>query len=240
MEEIQFRYSFACQFVADKNVIEIGFGAGYGVVDIAARADKYLGIDLLEVNRMLAKERLVDANLLDRANVVCGEATEIPVAATSADILIAFAMIYYVDVSKFFCEVNRVLKPDGRFVFCQTNPLAINFSPSRNTIAYYSRTEINHLLREQGFSCEIYGIPELDNSRSKKTSIMKKIKGFFKNWASGLYSYIRRRLTKYDYLPEKILLSETAPMLDKLRLVTKENEERVRILFVVATKMKSE
>ena len=29
-------------------------------------------------------------------------------------------------------------------------------------------------------------------------------------------------------------------MLDKLRLVTKENEERVRILFVVATKMKSE
>ena len=69
---------------------------------------------------------------------------------------------------------------------------------------------------------------------------MRKLKGFFKKRASGLYSYMRRRLTKYDYLPEKILLSETAPMLEKLRLVTKENEERVRILFVVATKMKSE
>jgi len=239
LKEIQLRYSFACQFVVAKNVVEIGYGAGYGVVDLATRAKSYLGIDLLESNKLLAETRLIAADLLGRAKVIRGEATEIPVADSSADVLIAFAMIYYIDVPTFFSEVFRVVKPGGTFVFCQTNPSAMNFSPSRNTILYYTRSEIIRLLSEAGFSSKIYGAPEPVDFTARKYVIFQKFKEMVKSAVPFLYSHIRRRLVKYEVLPENISLNEADPMLKNLQLVTEKNEESVRVLFVVASKLTS-
>ena len=240
LNEIQFRYSFACKFVSNKKVVEIGFGAGYGVVDLATRSRSYLGIDILDSNRLLAKKRLSEAGLLDRANVSRGDATEIPVADKSADILIAFAIIYYLDVPAFFAEARRVLKHNGSFVFCQTNPLAMNFSPSRNTVKYYKRDEIVSLLLEAGFSCQIYGISELDSFSANKYNISGKIKALFKHRMPVLYAYLRKALVKYEELPEKIFLNEADPRLKKLQVVTQKNESAVRILYVVASKLHEE
>lgn len=235
-EEIQLRYSFACQFVSEKRVVEVGYGAGYGIVDLASRAGSYFGVDLLESNKALAEDRLLKSGLLDRAEVICGEATNIPISNDNAEVLIAFAMIYYVDAMAFFSEVHRVLKPKGTFVFCQTNPSVINFSPSRNTVRYYTRQQLINLLKESGFSCNIYGIPEL-NEKSAKIIFVQRVKELIKKLAPRIYSQMRKKLVKYEMLPEHIAIDEAEPMLEKLRLVSASNEERVRILFVVATKL---
>ena len=49
-QEISTRYSFACQYIMSKDILEVGFGSGYGINALISKASSYHGIDYLKEN----------------------------------------------------------------------------------------------------------------------------------------------------------------------------------------------
>ena len=76
--------------VAGKRVLEVGYGTGHCVAQLAEAvgpAGKGFGIDLSEGMRARARELLEKEQLIDRVELVCGDATHIPYPDDSMDVV---------------------------------------------------------------------------------------------------------------------------------------------------------
>ena len=107
---------------AGESILEIGFGTGHTLVSLAKAVGpkgKVFGLDLSDQMAKLAKENLAKAGLLDRAKVRCGDATQLPYAASSMDgVFMSFTLELFdtPEIPKVLSECQRVLRPGGRIV----------------------------------------------------------------------------------------------------------------------------
>jgi SAM-dependent methyltransferase len=107
------RYLFAVQFVAGRDVIDVASGEGYGSALLSQAARSVVGVD-------------VDAPVVAHANrqygspsvsYLQGDATRLPCASASADVVVSFETIEHLENhAAFVAEVRRVLRPDGLFI----------------------------------------------------------------------------------------------------------------------------
>lgn len=104
------RYLFALQVCANKTVLDIACGDGYGSALLSSVAEHVTGVDISEEAVLAASENYGN-NKLDYRH---GSCTAIPLESSSVDVIISFETIeHFKDHTKFMSEVKRVLRPNG-------------------------------------------------------------------------------------------------------------------------------
>ncbi len=105
-----------------ETMLEIGFGTGHCLVELAKAVGpegKVYGIDLSEKMKELAAELLQKEGLADRAQLRCGDATQLPFDAQSCDgVFMSFTLELFdtPEIPQVLAQCWRVLKPGGRIV----------------------------------------------------------------------------------------------------------------------------
>jgi SAM-dependent methyltransferase len=112
------RYAFASRFSDGKNVLDAGCGTGYGAAELAGSAASVTGIDIAADAVELARSRYSGANL----RWSCGSCADLPFAADSFDLVVAFEVIEHLrQWPKLVSEARRVLSSGGCFIVSTPN-----------------------------------------------------------------------------------------------------------------------
>ncbi len=108
--------------VADRDVLEVGSGAGQCSRWIRAQGGRSFGLDLS--HRQLQHSRRIDTETGIVVPSVLGTATHLPFRAASFDIVFSsFGALQFIsDLDRAVAETARVLRPGGRFAFSITHP----------------------------------------------------------------------------------------------------------------------
>ena len=103
-------------------VLEIGFGTGYALREIACsvgETGKAYGIDVTPQMLEKTQKRLEKAGLLERVELHEGDARSMPYEDNLFDAVYVASTLELFDtpdIPKILAEIKRVLKPDGRLV----------------------------------------------------------------------------------------------------------------------------
>jgi len=108
--------------VADRDVLEVGSGAGQCSRWVRSHGGRAIGLDLSL--RQLQHSRRIDEQSGVHVPAVLGTATALPFAADRFDIVFcSFGALQFVhDIDEAVAETARVLRPGGRFAFSITHP----------------------------------------------------------------------------------------------------------------------
>ena len=138
----------------DTNALDIGCGGGMNLKRMLRLSPRgnISGIDISQES--LNKSRKVNAKELGkRCSVKYGSADAIPYDKNSFDIVTAFETIYFwKDLKKSFCEVWRVLKPNGTFLIAGElfDPDSV-WGKIVKGMSIYTPQEVEAFLLETGF-----------------------------------------------------------------------------------------
>jgi len=105
--------------LADGKVLEIGIGSGLNIPFYDARRVEHLwGLDP-SADMWAIAQKNAEAHHLDAEFIQSG-AESIPLANGSADtVVMTYTMCTIPEVEASLAEIRRVLKPDGRLLFCE-------------------------------------------------------------------------------------------------------------------------
>ena len=108
--------------VADRDVLEVGSGAGQCSRWVRTRGGRSVGLDLSP--RQLQHSRRLDLETGVAVPSVVGTATALPFADDSFDIVFSSfgALQFVADLDRAVAETARVLRPGGRYAFSITHP----------------------------------------------------------------------------------------------------------------------
>ena len=133
-----------------RDVLEAGFGEGYGADLIAGVARRVIGVDYDDSAVAHVQARY------PRVEAVQGNLAELPLPDAAVDIVVNFQVIEHLwDQGQFIAECARVLRPGGLLMV--STPNRITFSPGRDTPInpFHTRelnaAELTELLLEGGF-----------------------------------------------------------------------------------------
>ncbi|KKP59476.1 MAG: Demethylmenaquinone methyltransferase [Candidatus Magasanikbacteria bacterium GW2011_GWC2_34_16] len=123
-----------------KKVLDVGAGTGRLTLKLAKAGAEVVALDVSE--EML--KRIM--NYESRIKVVIGDAEDLPFPNESFDfVTAAFLVVHLKDLERFFDEVYRVLKPNGKFLVTNINqkePPEVNTKEGIIKIeSYYHRPE---------------------------------------------------------------------------------------------------
>ncbi|KKC01257.1 methyltransferase domain-containing protein [Mycolicibacter arupensis] len=141
-----------------RDVLEAGFGEGYGADLIAGVARRVIGVDYDDSAVAHVQARY------PRVEAVQGNLAELPLPDASVDVVVNFQVIEHLwDQAQFIAECARVLRPGGLLMI--STPNRITFSPGRDTPInpFHTRelnaAELTEMLVDGGFTVEgMYGV----------------------------------------------------------------------------------
>jgi len=94
-----------------ERVLEVGCGTGTDLLQFARHGAIATGVDITEQHLRLARERV-----RGKAEVLYGDATNLPFPDGSFDYVYSHGVLHHIDRANLAAtEILRVLKPDGRF-----------------------------------------------------------------------------------------------------------------------------
>lgn len=100
----------------DKDVLDVGCGAGVEVVRFARAGARVTGVDIAKSAIDLARQNLEQQGLAARLDVADGE--HLPYPDASFDLVFAHGVVQYTgDDRRMVAEIHRVLRPGGLAVF---------------------------------------------------------------------------------------------------------------------------
>jgi glycosyltransferase involved in cell wall biosynthesis/SAM-dependent methyltransferase len=113
------RYAFASLYVADKAVLDLASGEGYGTFLLSNTAKHVIGIDIDPGAVTHASDTYKRENIEFRQ----GSITDIPIAGTEIfDVIVCFEAIEHIsDHETLFVEIKRLLKKDGILIISTPN-----------------------------------------------------------------------------------------------------------------------
>lgn len=147
------RYHWAGDYCEGKDVLEAACGAGQGVGYLLAKARTFVAGDysekLLEIARSHYGER-VEFRRFD--------AQDMPFSDDSFDVVLLFEALYYIpDLTRFFSECRRVLRPGGMLLLATANKDLFDFNPSPHSHRYLGVAELHQELGSLGFEVTCFG-----------------------------------------------------------------------------------
>jgi ubiquinone/menaquinone biosynthesis C-methylase UbiE len=127
-EDHLLRYQLAAERAADKVVLDVACGSGYGAYLLCqSGAECVVGVDLSAEAIAYARGRYVAPNL----RFLVGSADNIPLRDHSVELITCFETLEHVrDFEALLAEVTRILRPDG--ALCLSTPNRRVSSPGRN------------------------------------------------------------------------------------------------------------
>lgn len=143
------RYAFVLNMVADKAVLDVACGEGYGSALIADVAQSVVGVDLSEEAVFHARSTYGRENL----TFVCGGAASLGFPDDSFDVVVSFETVeHLLEQEQMISEIRRVLRPDGFLVISSPNrPIYSEESGERNEfhVKELDFNELDSLLKSQ-------------------------------------------------------------------------------------------
>jgi 2-polyprenyl-3-methyl-5-hydroxy-6-metoxy-1,4-benzoquinol methylase len=107
-------YQFAEKFCADKTVLDLGCGSGYGSSLIADIASEIQAVDVSEESVQYASQQYKKSNLFFST---IKPDTSLPFTDERFDVVLSFQVIEHVlDHDQYLKEASRVLKEDGTLI----------------------------------------------------------------------------------------------------------------------------
>lgn len=237
LEIIRFRYDFAAAYTFGKKVLEVGCGTGLGLDYLGKNTSSIIGGEFSNENLNICRK--IHGNLF---NVIKMDAHNILFENSTFDVVVALAMIYYLNTTVFLQQVNRILKSNGRLIFCTSNKDVAGFVAAPHTVKYYSIPELDKILKENGFKPTFYG----GFKASGNLIILNEIRGGAKNFVKKIvancpfgekaWTVVRGiAMGKLFPLPTKISLLPQSNQ--RLTLLDSCNRDKIhRIIYVVAEK----
>jgi O-antigen biosynthesis protein len=151
------RYFFALQFCDKKKVLDVASGEGYGSALLGTVAQQVLGIDLSPAAVARASRNYGS----ERVSFSVGDYAAISLSDVSVDIVVSFATLEHVaDLAKFFCEIKRILRPDGMLVISTPNAKFyknLGRGPKPSQVKELDANEFRAILREHFPNCRLLG-----------------------------------------------------------------------------------
>ena len=230
------RYFFAAQFVKDKRVLEIGPRAGLGLEYLSSLAIQYEALELSQENIELLGQQDIGS-----AQISQGDAHQIPFDEGQFEVVLALAMIYYLDLKAFLNEVYRCLSDEGVLFFCSSNKDVPGFCAAECTTSYYSVPELAFELEKFGFDVEFFGaFPKEGSLLSRRfiAAIKNLLKSIFSISSLGrqLWDTLRAKsLGDLVQLPTKIT-KENITSVTRVRLNPEKLNTDCTVIYVVARK----
>lgn len=145
------RYYFASQFVSGKQVLEVGCGPGLGLGYLSRRAEKVIGGDYAEDNLRCAQQ-----HYKGRVELILLDAHNLPFKDNCFDVVVAVAVVIYLQLDRFFDECYRVLKRGGTLAFCIPNKDQPDFHRNPLSKNYFSIPELSALMSRH-FDARFFG-----------------------------------------------------------------------------------
>jgi len=124
-----------------KSVLDIATGTGDLAIMIAenTNAEKVIGLDISSGMLEVGKEKVIEAALNDKIEMVLGDSEKLPFEENSFDaITVSYGVRNFEDLNRGLSEIYRVLKPGGLFVVLETS-IPTKF-PFKQGYFVYSKT----------------------------------------------------------------------------------------------------
>ena len=158
------RYAFASSFVADKDVLDIASGEGYGSEILGKIAKSVIGVDVDEASVLHANSKYGSKNI----SFTSGDAYAIPLPNEAVDVVVSFETIEHVEEHETMVrEFKRVMKPDGLVVISSPERGAYNKQNTHEN-PYHKKEldleEFNTLLKRNFRNVRIFGQRHLSGS----------------------------------------------------------------------------
>ena len=164
-------YKEAAKFISG-TVLEVGSGVGYGIMELAPKADNYIAVDKYDTE-ISDKLRL--------ENNITFIKTEVPplkgIKDNSIDFVVTFQVIEHIEDDKMFLqEIYRVLKPGGKMILTTPNSI---MSLTRNPwhTREYNPEEMGKVLKSSFNDYELKGVfgndKVMDYYNKNKESVSK-------------------------------------------------------------------
>jgi len=174
-----YRHVLKSAALKDKDVLEIGCGAGGGASFIARnyQPKSLTGIDLLPVNISAAEARGPVPGL----TFAVGDATSLQFPDNSFDVVVNIESSHcYSSIEKFFSEVKRVLKPGGVFLYADHRPVQDEWGSDRTlaSLEKQIRDTGMAILNEEDITPNINAASDLLNHGKEFMLSMSGIHGF--------------------------------------------------------------
>jgi ubiquinone/menaquinone biosynthesis C-methylase UbiE len=135
------RYLLASELTADRDVLDIACGEGYGSAMMAARARRVTGVDVSPEAVEHAQRRYAADNL----GFVCGSCAAIPLPDRSVDVVVSFETIeHHTEHERMMAEVRRVLRPEGLLVISSPDKAEYSDKPG-----YQNPFHVKELYKEE-------------------------------------------------------------------------------------------
>ena len=119
-EDAVFPFEYALHLLGDirgKTIVDLGCGNGLNAVILASRGARVVSIDISERNLEVTGKRAIADGFGDCVELLYADAADIPIAAGSADAVLAAAILRHADPIRTARQIRRVLKPGGVAVF---------------------------------------------------------------------------------------------------------------------------
>lgn len=173
------RYAFAQTMIADKEVLDIACGEGYGSALLAASARHVTGVDIDPVSVSHAAQRYGKAH--PNLDYVVGDVAAIPLKDDAVDVVVSFETIEHITAQKqLLAEIDRVLRDEGLLII--SSPDRHMYSDvtgfvNEHHVKELYREELEALLGERFAAYRLFGqkllfqsaIWQLGNEQSDKT-----------------------------------------------------------------------
>ena len=164
-------YKEAAKLVSG-TVLEVGSGEGYGIMELAPKADHYIAVD--KYNTDISDE-------LKKENNITFIQAEVPplkgIEDKSVDFVVTFQVIEHInDDEMFLQEIHRVLKPGGKLILTTPNSM---MSLTRNPwhTREYTPEQMGEVLKSSLDNYELKGVfgndKVMDYYNKNKESVRK-------------------------------------------------------------------
>lgn len=184
-------YHFALPYVKDKDILEVGFGDGYGADFLAGYAKSVKAVDIVERNVTLALNKYQRPNLEFKKS--CGVCLDF--SCDMFDAVVSFQVIEHIpleDIKGYLESIKGVLKKSGT-AFISTLNLDKNKKPNRPYvknpfhIKEFTCKELDLAIRSVFNDYEIYGL-----FHTGRLSFFERLK------KSGIFKYFPKPLNIVD------------------------------------------